>query len=380
MDELLGPELRAFRARVHEACARDVAPRSAALERGEASPYESFPALRRAGIFAGRLAREHGGGGLSNVEGAIAGYELARACTAVAMAAGASAILCGGAIARTGSPEQKARWLPRLASGEAVGAWGLTEPGAGSDVAGLAARAVLEGREWVLTGQKTFITNAPFADVLVVYARTEPSGEGSDPHRGISSFVLERGDPGLSLGPPMKKLGMLGSPTGEVFMDRCRIPSDRLLGTLGLGFYQAVDVLNDERAGLPALGCGIARRALDDAWSALRARSAAPDSAAAALLARAEAKLLRASAQLLAVCEARDRGEEDPIAASAVKLASGEVACEVALDAARALGLAGASSARAAERALRDAKLLTIGGGTSEIQKTLVARRLFGGD
>jgi alkylation response protein AidB-like acyl-CoA dehydrogenase len=377
MDELLTLEQRSFRARIREVCDREVAPRSAAIERGEVSPYECFPGLRKAGLFAGRLAREHGGGGLSNVEAAIVGIELARACTATTMAAGASAILCGGAIARSGTEEQKRRWLTRLASGEAKGAWGLTEPGAGSDVAGLATRAAREGSEWVITGQKTFITNAPFADVVVVYARTEPKGE--DPHQGITSFILEKGDPGLSLGPPMKKLGMNGSPTGEVFMDRCRVPLDRLLGTEGNGFYQAVDVLNDERAGLPSIGCGIARRALDEAWRELRESGAKPDSAAASLLARDEARLSRVLAQLLEVCEARDRGEEDPIAASAVKLAAGEASCEIALDCARALGLAGVTTSQAAERALRDAKLLTIGGGTSEIQKTLVARRLFGG-
>ena len=378
MDELLSNELRAFRARVHDACSREVAPRSAAIERHEASPYESFAALKRAGIFAGRLAREHGGGGLTNVEAAIVGVELSRACTATSMAAGASAILCGGAIARTGTEEQRAKYLSRLAQGTAIGAWGLTEPGAGSDVAGLTTRAVREGDAWVITGQKTFITNAPFADVIVVYARTAERGE--DPHQGISSFILEKGDPGLAVGPPMKKLGMHGSPTGEVFMDRCRVPLDRLLGTEGLGFYQAVDVLNDERAGLPSLGCGITRRALDEAWRELKERGAKADSAAASLLARGEAKLLRVLAQLLDVCRARDEGVEDPVAASAVKLAAGEVACDVAVDCMRALGLAGASSSQAAERALRDAKLLTIGGGTSEIQKTIVARRLFGGE
>lgn len=378
MDELLSKELRAFRARVHEACVKEILPRAAAVERGEASPYDSFAALKRAGIFAGRLAREHGGAGLTHVEAAIVGAELAYACTATTMAAGASAILCGNAIARTGTDEQRKKYLPRLASGESIGAWGLTEPGAGSDVAGIATRALRDGEAWVLTGQKTFITNAPFADVIVVYARTSEKGE--DPHQGISSFVLEKGDPGLAVGPPMKKLGMNGSPTGDVFMDRCRVPLERLLGTEGLGFYQAVDVLNDERAGLPSLGCGITRRALDEAWRELKERGATADSAAASLLARGEAKLLRVSAQLLEVCAARDRGAEDPVAASAVKLAAGEVACEVAIDCMRALGLAGASSTQAAERALRDAKLLTIGGGTSEIQKTLVARRLFGGD
>jgi alkylation response protein AidB-like acyl-CoA dehydrogenase len=376
MDELLAPALRTLRARVRGVLSRDVAPLAAAIERGEASPYDCFPALRAAGIFAGRLAREHGGAGLSHTESVVVAVELAHACTATAMAAGASGILCGGAIAHTGTKEQRERYLTRLASGEIVGAWGLTEPGAGSDVAGLATRAERDGEGWLLTGEKTFITNAPRADVVVVYARTEPPGE--DPHQGITSFILERGDPGLTLGPPMKKLGMHGSPTGEVFMDRVRVGRDRLLGTEGLGFYHAVDVLNDERAGLPALGCGIARRALDDAWRELARQGERPGGAAASALARAEAKLLRVLAQLLEHAGARDRGEDDPTAASAVKLAAGEMAVEVALECARTLGLAGASSTRAAERALRDAKLLTIGGGTSEIQKTLMARRLFG--
>jgi alkylation response protein AidB-like acyl-CoA dehydrogenase len=366
---------------------RDVAREFAAAELGDKiAPYDArheFPweIVRKLGPlgFLGVLVpEEYGGAGLDHVAYALIVEELCRGDASVGITMWAHNSLCTNHIATFGSPEQKQAYLPRLVSGEALGAWGLTEPGSGSDAAALRTRAELRDGEWVLNGSKAFITNASVGGIAVVMARTDP-GQRS---KGVSAFVLEKGTPGFGAGQPYRKLGLHASDTAELVFEDARVPAANLLGERGTGFAQAVKVLEGGRIAMAAMAVGVGQAALDQAVKYMTQRSAFGKTLAefnglrgmiADLATEVEvARLLTRRAACL-----KDAGRPAMHAAAMAKLFASETAMRAATKAVQIHGGAGYVAEFPVERIFRDAKLTEIGEGTSEIQRLVIAREIL---
>jgi alkylation response protein AidB-like acyl-CoA dehydrogenase len=372
-------------------------PKVDAFEAGE-PPYEVMRDLARSfGIpdmvrsafgTDGKVAKEGSGTGRDPVIGAIMAIELSRVSPGFAMAFGASMGLAGGAIMGKGTPEQKRRWALPILTWEKIGAWGMTEPGAGSD-AFRSMRTVAVPREggYVLNGQKTFITNAPYADLFVVYAKIDRGDGTALPDRPFQPFVLERGDAGLETSKPMRKMGMHSSPTGEIFLTDCFVPADRLLGLVekqGLGRESGKDVFHSERTGMAPMCFGIIERCLEIALAYSKervtwGRRIADYQLIQEKLARMYVhkqncqNLMFKQLALTAAGRTMDAAE-----ASATKLYCARAATESAMEAVQILGGNGYMQEYRVEMLARDAKLLQIGGGTDEIQIINIARNLLG--
>ncbi|OGP60435.1 MAG: hypothetical protein A2V67_19050 [Deltaproteobacteria bacterium RBG_13_61_14] len=303
----------------------------------------------------------------------LVSIEVSKVCPAFALSLGASLELAGFALLYAGSREQKERYAVPIFRGDTFGAWGLTEPEAGSDVQGMKSTAARDGDSYVLNGAKTFITNAPYADTFVVYAKAPA---------GITAFILERGMKGLATGKPLDKMGMRGSPTGEIFMEDLRVPASQRLGEEGKGFYDALVNLNHERAHTPGLMIGIMERCLEDAtaYAKTRVQFGRPIihfQGIQFMLGRMWEKLLGSYAHLWMLGQMHEQGLDISAAASAAKLYSTECATAVALDAIQILGGYGYMREYKVERFMRDAKLMEIGAGTSQIQLLILARMLM---
>ncbi|HTR49966.1 MAG TPA: acyl-CoA dehydrogenase family protein [Kofleriaceae bacterium] len=319
---------------------------------------------------------------------AIVSIELARVCPGFALAFGASAGLAGAAIMAKGTLEQKRRWGLPVVTWEKIGAWGMTEPGAGSDAfRSMRTVAVPKDGGYVLNGQKTFITNAPYADVLVIYAKID-RGDGTPlAERPIQPFVLERGDAGLSTGKPMRKMGMHSSPTGEVFLADCFVPADRLLGMRerdAIGRESGKNVFHTERTGMPTMAVGIIERCLEIAleyskqrvtWGKKIAEYQLVQDKLARMFVHLENSRNLVFKQIALVKEGKSMTAAE---ASVAKLYCARAATEVALDAVQLLGGNGYMQEYRVEMFARDAKLCQIGGGTDEIQILNIARHLLG--
>lgn len=384
-------------------------PKVDAIESGE-PPYElmrdlartfGIPAMAQSALERmERKAREAGEGGdttdapkpggLSGADpylNAILSIELSRVCPGFTLAFGASMGLAGGAIMSRGTLEQKRRWGLPIMSFEKIGAWSMTEPGAGSDAfRAMRTVAVPDGDGYVLNGQKTFITNAPYADILVVYAKID-RGDGTPlADRPIEAFVLERGDVGMSVSRPMHKMGMHASPTGEVFLEDCRVPADRLLGMSerAAGRASGKDVFHSERTGMAPMCVGIIERCLEISLDYAKQRVTWGKAIAGYQL--VQDKLARMFMHLQNVQAlmfkqlwlAKERKPMSSAEASAVKLYCARAATECALEAIQILGGNGYMREYRVEMLMRDAKLLQIGGGTDEIQAINIARHLLG--
>ncbi|PYN18231.1 MAG: acyl-CoA dehydrogenase, partial [Candidatus Rokuibacteriota bacterium] len=276
------------------------------------------------------------------------------------------------------SPELKAAWLPRLASGEVLGAWGLTEPGSGSDAAALSTRAERRDGGWVLNGSKAFITNASVGKVAVVMARTGPT-RGA---KGISAFVLEKGTPGFRAGTPYRKLGLHASDTAELIFEDARVPADHLLGTEGQGFVQAMQVLEGGRIAMAAMAVGIAQAAVDAAVKYMKQRSAfgrtlAEFNGLQGMIAELATEVEVARLLLLRAAWLKDAGRPAMHAAAMAKLFASEAAMKAATKAVQIHGGAGYITEFPIERIFRDAKLTEIGEGTSEVQRLVIAREIL---
>jgi alkylation response protein AidB-like acyl-CoA dehydrogenase len=285
--------------------------------------------------------------------------------------------LCSNHIATFGSPEQKRRYLPPLASGQGLGAWGLTAPGSGSDAAALVTRAELRGGEWVLNGSKAFITNASVASTAVVMARTDGGRS-----RGISAFVVERGAPGFTAGKPYRKLGLHASDTAELIFQDARIPAANLLGERGAGFVQAMTVLEGGRIAMAAMGVGIAQAAVDQAAAYMRQRTAfgkalADFNGLQGMIADLATEVEVARLLTLRAAYLKDIGRPAMHAAAMAKLFASEAAMKAATKAVQIHGGAGYITEFPVERIFRDAKLTEIGEGTSEIQRMVIAREIL---
>ncbi len=358
----------------------ELAPIAAEIDAEDRFPRDFFRRLGEIGALGVLAPEEYGGSGGDYLGTALVMEELARYSGAVSLSYGAHAVLCVGAITRDCDAAQKSRFLPRLCSGEAIGAWALTESGSGSDALGMSSRASKKEDGYVLDGSKTFITNGSEAGTVVVYARTSP-GERS---RGISAFLVDATSEGFSCGRTLEKMGMRGSPTAELHFDSLEIPADNLIGVENEGVAMLMRGLDVERATLAAISVGLAQAALDHSISYAQERKqfGRPISDFQMVQKMLADMYTELEAARLLVYEATQRcidstGPECSALASAAKLFASEVGTRAGLSAIQVLGGYGYTRDYPVERIARDAKLMEIGAGTSEIQRLVIARRLL---
>jgi isovaleryl-CoA dehydrogenase len=374
----LGPELEEIRQQVRRFAAERIAPRAAEIDRSNEFPRDLWPELGRQGLLGITVPERFGGAELGYLAHVIVMEEISRASGAVGLSYGAHSNLCVNQLRLNGSDSQRARYLPRLVSGEHVGALAMSEPGAGSDVVSMQLRAEKRGDRYLLNGRKMWITNGPDADVFVVYAKTEPAAGP----RGITAFIVERGSGGFSTAQKLDKLGMRGSGTCELLFDDCAVPAQNLLGEENGGVRVLMSGLDYERVVLAGGSLGIMAAALDLVLPYVRERRQFGQPIGTFELMQGKiadmyASLNAARAYVYSVaraCDARTARRRD--AASCILFAA-ERATHAALDAIQALGGNGYVNDYAAGRLLRDAKLYEIGAGTQEIRRMLIGRELF---
>jgi alkylation response protein AidB-like acyl-CoA dehydrogenase len=379
MDFALTPDQQDVRALAREFAEREVAPVSRRFDEAQEFPHEVLTRLAGTGLMGALVPEEYGGAGLDYVSYALAVEELNRVDASVGITMWAHNSLCTNHIALFGSPEQKARYLPRLTRGEVLGAWGLTEPGSGSDAAAMRTRAVADGDHFVLNGSKAFITNAGVAEVAVVMAVTDPARG----NKGISAFILDRGTPGFSAGKPYRKLGLHASNTAELHFDNVRVPATALCGERDRGFTNTMQVLEGGRVAMAAMGVGIAQGALDEAVKYMKQRSAfgrtlAEFNGLQGMIAEIGTEVEAARLLTLRAASLKDAGRPAKVAASMAKVFASEVAMKAATKALQIHGGAGYITEFPIEKIFRDAKLTEIGEGTSEIQRMVIAREILG--
>jgi isovaleryl-CoA dehydrogenase len=378
-DFALGETTDALRASVARFAAERIAPRAAAIDRDNAFPRDLWPQMGALGLLGLTVEAEDGGAGLGYLEHVVAMEEISRASASVGLSYGAHSNLCVNQIRRWGTESQKARHLPRLISGEHVGALAMSEAGSGSDVVSMRLRAERRGDRYVLNGTKFWITNGPHADVLVVYARTEPDAGP----RGITAFLIERGFAGFSTSPKLDKMGMRGSDTAELVFQDCEVPEDSVMGPVNGGVGVLMSGLDYERAVLAGGPLGIMQACLDLVVPYVRERRQFGQAIGSFQLMQAKVAdmyvaLNSARSYVYAVARACDAGQATRHDAAGAILLASENAVKVALDAIQALGGAGYTRDFPAERLLRDAKLYDIGAGTNEIRRYLIGRELIG--
>ena len=368
---------------IREATARfadeRVAPLADKIDREDWFPRELWPAMGELGLHGITVEEEWGGLGLGYLEHVIAVEEISRASASVGLSYGAHSNLCVNQIRRWGNDEQKAKYLPQLISGEHVGSLAMSEAGAGSDVVSMKLKADQVQGGYVLNGTKFWITNAAYADTLVVYAKSAPEG-GS---RGITAFLIEKDMPGFSIGQKIDKMGMRGSPTAELVFDDCEVPEENVMGPLHGGVGVLMSGLDYERVVLAGLQLGIMQACLDTVIPYVRERKQFGKPIGAFQLIQAKiadmyVALQSARAYTYAVAKNCDAGQTTRFDAAGAILLASENAFRVAGEAVQALGGAGYTTDWPVERYLRDAKLLDIGAGTKESRRMLIGRELIG--
>ncbi|MDG1933506.1 MAG: acyl-CoA dehydrogenase family protein [Flavobacteriales bacterium] len=342
-------------------------------------PVEVFKKLGELGLMGVLVPTEYGGSGFSYTEYVTAIEQLAILDPSIGLSMAAHNSLCTGHILQFGNEYQKKKWLPKLATAEWIGAWGLTEHNTGSDAGGMATTAVQKDDSWILNGAKNFITHAISGDISVVIART---GEKGDSH-GMTAFVIEKGTKGFSSGKKEDKLGMRASETAELIFDNCIVPSENILGNVGDGFVQAMKVLDGGRISIGALSLGIAKGAYYSAlqYSKERVQFGKPIShfqAIAFKLADMATEIEASELLIYSSVDKKDRNEKMTLEGAMAKYYSSEIAVKVSNDAVQVLGGYGYTKDFPVERFYRDSKLCTIGEGTSEIQKLVIAKQIIG--
>ena len=355
-----------------------IAPMAAELDKSNTFPRELWPKLGELGVLGITVEEEFGGAGLGYLEHCLAMEEISRGSAAIGLSYGAHSNLCVNQIRRNGSEAQKRAYLPKLISGEHIGALAMSETGAGSDVVSMRLRADKKGDRYVLNGSKMWITNGPCADVLVVYAKTAPEAGA----RGISAFLIERGFKGFKSSQKLDKMGMRGSDTGELVFEDCEVPTENLLGEPNRGVNVLMSGLDYERAVLAAGPVGIMQAAMDVVIPYVHQRKQFGEPIGSFQLVQGKladmyTTMNACRAYVYAVARACDRGETARKDAAGAILYAAEKATQIALDAVQLLGGNGYINDFPTGRLLRDAKLYEIGAGTSEIRRWLIGRELF---
>ena len=377
LDFALGEMADAIRDTTQRFAADRIAPLAAKIDADDWFPRELWPQMGELGLHGITVEEEYGGLGLGYLEHVIAQEEVARASASIGLSYGAHSNLCVNQIRRWASPEQKAKYLPKLISGEHVGALAMSEAGAGSDVVSMKLKAEKVQGGYVLNGTKFWITNAHYADTLVVYAKT---GEGS---RGITTFLIEKDMPGFSLGQKLDKMGMRGSPTGELVFNDCEVPDENVMGPVNGGVGVLMSGLDYERTVLAGIQLGIMQACLDVVLPYVRERKQFGQAIGGFQLIQAKVAdmyvaLNSARAYVYTVAKNCDAGRTTRFDAAGAILLASESAVKVSLEAIQALGGAGYTKDWPVERFMRDAKLLDIGAGTNEIRRMLIGRELIG--
>jgi alkylation response protein AidB-like acyl-CoA dehydrogenase len=378
MDLRLSEEQTLLRRAVREFAETEIRPYVREWDEAQHYPPELTPKLAAMGLMGMQFPEAYGGAAMSSVDYCICIEELARVDPSVCLSVAAHNGLGAAHIAAFGTEDQKRRYLVPLARGEKLAAWGLTEASAGSDAAALQTKAVRDGDCWVLNGTKQFITHGRSGDLIVVMAVTS-RGKGS---RGISAFIVEHGTPGFRAGKKEDKLGMRASETSEVIFEHCRIPASQLLGVEGQGFINALQVLDAGRIGIAALAVGLAQGAYEAArdYAFVRRQFGRPIGEFQSIRAKLVANGGRIEAARLLTFRAawmKDQGKRTTLEAAMAKLYSSEIAVQAAEDGVQIHGGYGFIRDYPAEKFFRDVKLTTIGEGTSEIQRLVIARQLL---
>ncbi|MCB9246872.1 MAG: acyl-CoA dehydrogenase [Flavobacteriales bacterium] len=367
-----------IREMVRDFAERHIRPDMMKWDEAQEFPIEVFRGLGELGLMGVLVPQEYQGSGLGYNEYVTAIVELSRVCGSIGLSMAAHNSLCTGHILQFGNEEQKKRWLPKLATGEWIGAWGLTETNTGSDAGGMHTTAVRDGDDWVLNGSKNFITHAISGSVAVVIART---GEKGDSH-GMTAFVIEKGTPGFSGGKKENKLGMRASETACLFFDNCRVPNSNVLGNVGEGFIQAMKILDGGRISIAALALGIAKGAFDASvkYSKERHQFGKPIAEFQGInfkLADMATKIEAAELLIQQACYLKNNGLPVTKESAMAKYYASEISVEVSTDAVQIFGGYGYTKDFPVEKFYRDSKLCTIGEGTSEIQKLVISRQIL---
>ena len=377
-DFALGETRDILRTAVRDFARDRIRPLAAEIDRTDRFPIELWPEMGAMGLLGMTVPEEMGGSGMGYLDHIVAMEEISRESASIGLSFGAHSNLCVNQIRLNGTPDQRDRYLPKLISGEHVGALAMSETGAGSDVVSMKLKASKRGDRYILNGTKMWITNGPYADVLVVYAKTDPAAGA----KGITAFLVEKGFDGFRIGQKLDKLGMRGSPTAELIFDDCAIPEENVLGPVGGGVRVLMSGLDYERAVLAGGPLGIMQACLDLALPYVREREQFGKKIGEFQLVQAKiadmyVALNAARAYVYAVGAACDRGRVTRQDAAGAILHAAEAATKLALDAIQLLGGNGYINEFPAGRLLRDAKLYEIGAGTSEIRRMLIGRELI---
>jgi isovaleryl-CoA dehydrogenase len=374
----LGPDVEMLRKSVSDFAQDRIAPRAAEIDRANTFPRELWPEMGALGLHGITVEEEFGGAGLGYLEHCVAMEEISRASAAVGLSYGAHSNLCVNQLSRNGSAEQKKKYLPKLISGEHVGALAMSEPGAGSDVVSMRTRADKKGDRYILNGSKMWITNGPVADTLVVYAKTDRTAGA----RGITAFVVEKSMKGFAPAQKLDKLGMRGSDTSELVFTDCEVPEENVLGAVGNGVNVLMSGLDYERVVLAAGPLGIMQACMDVVIPYVHERQQFGQAIGRFQLVQAKladmyVTMNAAKSYVYTVAKACDEGRTTREDAAGAILYAAERATWMALEAIQCLGGNGYINDFPTGRLLRDAKLYEIGAGTSEIRRMLIGREIF---
>jgi alkylation response protein AidB-like acyl-CoA dehydrogenase len=378
LDFQLNDEQQHLRKSVREFAEREIAPHVMEWDEASRFPMETVKELGKMGLLGVIFPTEYGGAGMGYIEYVIAIEELSRVDGSVGIIVAAHTSLCSNHIFLAGNEAQKQKYIPKLATGDYIGAWGLTEPGSGSDAGGARCSAVRKGNKWVLNGTKTFITNGSYADVYVVVAVTDKAART----HGLSAFIVEKGTKGFRPGKKENKLGLRASDTSELIFEDCEIPAENLLGHEGEGFVDAMRILDGGRISIASLGLGMAQGAYESAlkYSKQRKQFGKAISEFQAIqwkLADMATEIDAARLLTLRSAWLKDNDMKTTLESSMAKLYTSEVAVRVANEAVQIHGGYGFIKDYPAEKFYRDVKLCTIGEGTSEIQRMVISRQIL---